>query len=205
MEFRDANTGQIKTWVWGVIALGFVVLMFVITKVIGGGQTTAAGTIPADGQSSDITDILAQLQESLNDLEGTTPTTPTPTPTPTPSGQAYKQYTVLKNDTWRDIAGKFGMTLDQFFEKNPTLKRRDLDVPRVGGRNIFVFDVAPKTATPKSYVVRAGDTWNELIAANNISLARFFQLNPSLDTKREKAANRERTGGRTVIVGTSYT
>jgi LysM repeat protein len=211
MEWRDANTGQIKTWVWAVAAFGFVIFLFVIGKVVGGGQTGSGGTIPVGGQSSDITDYLSQLNDSLTDLNGTGNTAPTPTPTPTPTpdpnARTWKKYTVVKNDTWETIAGKFGMTLTQLFEKNPTLRNLGTPTtPRQGGREIFVWDVAPKTATPKKFTLtRSIDTWREVAQRNNISLERFYQLNPTLDTRRERRADYERKAGREVVVGTSYT
>lgn len=210
MEIRDPNTGQIKTWVWGVAALGFVIFLFVISKMVSGGQTTAGGTIPASGQSSDISDLLRELNESLADMnpDPTQPTGPAPPVPPTPNPTNYKQYTVLQGDTWKSIAGKFSMTLEQFFTKNPALKTIGTpDSIRSGGRNVFVFDVAAKTATPTTFTVAGplANTWNEIASKFNLTLTQFFALNPTLDTRREKRADRERRVGREVVVGTSYT
>lgn len=204
MEWRDPNTGQIKTWVWGVAALGFVGFLFIITKVVGGGQTTAGGTLPVAGQSSDITDLLSQLTEALADMQD--PTNPT-TPPVVPPVTGFKNYTVLAGDTWRDIAGKFGMTLDEFFVKNPTLRTAGTpDTARKGGRTVLVKDIAAKTKTPVKFTLTNSiDTWKEVAAKYNLSLTQFFALNPSLDTAREKNATYERKAGRQVVVGSAYT
>lgn len=106
MDFsiRDPDTGEIKTWVWIVGAVGFVA---VIAVFVGrGSQLTSSNPDISSGQSSEDTANLAQLNELLKKLieqnsgdgsgsgsggdnsnNNTTPTAPSPTTTvPNPVG-----------------------------------------------------------------------------------------------------------------------
>ncbi len=208
MEFRDPATGQIKTWVWAAGALGFVLVLFLFTKVAGSGQSTSAGTIPAGGQSSDITDMLAQLMDAIKKMDASNPPPTTPPPvTPPPSTHTLKDYVVRPGESWASIATKFGMTVAQLFEANPILQ--SLGHPnkeRVGGRTIKVWDVPPVTpppSTPTTFTLtKRIDTWNEVASKFHLTLPQFFALNPRLDTFKEKRADFERKAGQTVVVGT---
>jgi LysM repeat protein len=201
MEFRDPSTGQIKTWVWIVSGLGIVVLLF-LAKSVAGGQTTSTGTTPAGGQNSDITDLLNQLNDALTNIKQPPTQDGGPDPTPKPKHELV-DYTVVKGDTWKSIATKYGMTLRQFFRVNPTLK--NIDTPttvRSGGRIIQVWKpAAGSNPGPTSYTVKHGDTWKSITSHFGITLAQFYALNPSI----RHTPNQIRQGGKVVVVGTSNT
>lgn len=206
MEIRDPNTGQIKTWVWAAGALGFVVVLFVFTKVAGSGQSTSAGTIPASGQSSDITDMLSALMDAIKKIDASNPppTSNPPPPPPDPHKHDVKEYKVKAGESWNDVAAKFGMTLHQLYKLNPILQSLGHpDLNRVGGRTIKVWDVAgtndPAPTTFK--LTKTLDTWREVASKSGLTLPQFFALNPSLNTRREKRPDVERKAGRTVNIG----
>lgn len=201
MEWRDPETGQIKAWVW-IASGGAVLILFLLVKGISGGQTTSNGTITAPGQNSDITDLLNQMEQELQALQQNQQPPPDPNPNPNPKPK-LKSYTVKQGDTWNTIAAKFGMTIDQFFKHNPTLKSLGTpDTIRGGGRVVQVFNVKP-TPTPKptNYTVLKGDTWKSIASKFSLTLPQFYALNPTLPHR----PNQIRSGGRTVIVGTSNT
>jgi LysM repeat protein len=205
MEWRDPNTGQIKMWVWVASGLAVVVGLFLF-KGISSGQSTTTGTTIAGGQSSDTTDLISQLEQALQDLQKQAPNPDPPIP-PIVHKHTLKPYTVKSGDTWNSIATHFGMTLDQFFRHNPDLKSLGTpDQARAGGRIVQVFKGEgtgnnPPPA-PKTYVVKAGDTFKMIATKFNLTRAQFYSLNPTLPTTHFQMA---RGGGRTVTVGTANT
>jgi LysM repeat protein len=202
MEIRDPNTGQIKTWVWAVVALVTVVLVFVVTKVMGGGQSTTTASQTAAGQSSDITAQIAameaELQQLLQNQSGTgTP----PPPPPPPPGPKTKNYTIKHGETLTEIADKFGIKLAHLITLNPVLKNVDVNKVLGGGRVIQIpLNKTAGTPTPEKYTVKAGDTWTSIANQFHITVQQFYALNPTL----AHTPNQTRSGGRAVIVGTSY-
>lgn len=217
MEWRDPNTGQIKMWVWAIAGLGFVVVLFLFSKVAGSGQTTTGSVIPAEGQSSDITEYLNQISDALDQLlpPGNIPTPdpdpdpdPDPNPNPNPNRpnpmpRQFMQYKIKSGDTWTTVANTFGMTLRQFFKHNPTLKTIGTPTKeRSGGRMVKVFQRAVDpipTSTPTSYTVKKGDTWKSISNQFDIRLRRLYKLNPNIP----RNPLQKRQGGREVIVGTA--
>jgi LysM repeat protein len=207
MELRDPNTGQIKTWVWGIAGVGFIVIIFVVMKAIGG-QSTTGSTQVAAGQSSDITDAMSTMEQELQALleqqsNATPPPSTNPPPDPHPHAHTMRDYVVKHNETWTSISTMFGMTLAQFFKHNPTLKGTDPNQMRGGGRTIKVFDnpptLPPPTQKPVSYTTKFGDTWKSIAAKFNLTLPQFYALNPTIHHR----PNVNRPKGVSVIVGTS--
>ena len=209
MEIRDPNTGQIKTWVWAAAALGFVAVLFIFTKVAGSGQTTSAGTIPAGGQSSDITDMLADLMDAIKKLDDSNapPISNPPPPPPPPGGGKHEivNYKVKPGESWNDIADRFGMSLKQLYKLNPILQSLGHpDKDRIGGRTIKVWGdiVSPHDPEVKTFTLtKRIDTWKEVADKFHLTVPQFLALNPDLNTNREKRPNFERKAGKTVVVG----
>lgn len=89
LEIKDPATGQIKTWVI-VASGGGILLLMLLMRGSGGASTVGEGSSEMDprvsgGQSSGITNQLADLQQAVNNLAnnpatGSTPTTPTTNP-----------------------------------------------------------------------------------------------------------------------------
>ena len=202
MEWRDPNTGQIKTWVWIVGAIGAVLAVFLFTRLSTSTDSSTAG-MPVD--SSTIEDALSQMEDAIQQLEQnpiqSNPPNPIVNPNPPPTRHTFKSYTVQRGDTWASIAAKFGMTLAQFLKHNPSLKNAsgDENTIRGGGRVVQVFDVAPigdGGNNKQSYVVKAGDTWKSITTQFNITLKQLYRWNPTLP----KQPNVKRGGGRTITV-----
>ena len=160
MEWRDPQTGQIKTWVWIAGAGGLLLLFFIISRM----QSATSAQTVSPGQSSDITDQLSQMQDAINGLlnqqgGGLNPpptTNPPPTGNPPPTTNpppvtsikqylGYTSYTVQRGDTLTRIAQKYGIGYKKILEANP--KITDPNLIRTG-------------ATLKIPVKTAGSTWD---------------------------------------------
>lgn len=205
LEWRDPNTGQIKIWVWVVAGVAALVGIMLLMRT---SPTTSAGVV-SEGQSSDITDQLAQFQDALDQLaEQSQPTpnpnpAPTPTPNPIPTPSTTKSYTVKSGDTWNSIAANFGISLQKLYELNPTVAQVGRpDHKRIGGRIIQIpFNATPSTPTPvnREYTIKAGDTLKGIAKSFNLSLTELKALNPNL--RGFKTPRVKRAGGKTISVG----
>jgi LysM repeat protein len=93
--------------------------------------------------------------------------TPAPTPAPTP-GQTY---VVVRGDTLRSIASRFGTTVDEILKLNTDIK----DANRISvGQKI----VLPAAVT--SHVVVRGDTLRSIANRYSTTVARLLELNPTI-------------------------
>jgi tyrosinase len=92
---------------------------------------------------------------------------PAPAPAPAP-GQTY---VVVRGDTLRSIAARFGTTVDEILKLNPDIK--DANKIVVGQRIVL-----PSAVT--SYVVVKGDTMRLIASRFNTTVAKLLELNPTI-------------------------
>jgi LysM repeat protein len=89
------------------------------------------------------------------------------TPAPAP-GQTY---TVVRGDTLRSIASRFGTTVDEILKLNPDIK--DANKIVVGQKIVL-----PSAVT--TYVVVKGDTLRLIASRFNTTVAKLLELNPTI-------------------------
>jgi LysM repeat protein len=97
------------------------------------------------------------------------PNSRTPLPTPVPVPTPGQTYTVIRGDTLRIIAARFGVTVDDILRLNPDIK------------NPNIISVGQKIVLPSvvtSYTVVRGDTLRTIASRYNTTVTKLLELNP---------------------------
>lgn len=97
-----------------------------------------------------------------------TGTTPPPTTPPPASGQTYY---VVKGDTLRIIAARFGTTVDAILKLNPKITNANV---------IYVGQAITIPSGPSTYVVQKGDTMRIIANKFGTTVDALLKLNPKI-------------------------
>lgn len=137
--------------------------------------------------------ITVPISSSSNPAPPQTSPVPTPVvPTPAPGST----YIIQPGDTFNAIAAKYGISVDTLEAANPTLSPLNLHVgsqmvipaataPVPAPVPVPVIPAPPTTtsppaATPGTYIIKPGDTFNLVAQKYNISLDAILAANPNV-------------------------
>ena len=89
-------------------------------------------------------------------------------------------YNINEGDTLRDIAVRFGTTVDAILDANPTLDPFNLPVGRRICIDRYVQD-KPNCQTGNFYIIRQGDSLYKISQTFDISVSDILRLNPGIN------------------------
>lgn len=109
------------------------------------------------------------IPEGSGGDSGGNPNNPTPTPTPIPAGGSV--YTVVRGDTLRSIAYRFGTNVDTLLALNKSI---------TDANKIYVGQKITLPAGTEIYTVVRGDTLRSIATKFNTTVDGLLKLNPTI-------------------------
>jgi membrane-bound lytic murein transglycosylase D len=173
LEQKDQSRARVRLAVYFVISIHVVGLMALLMQ----GCRKPPEPVSEPPPTVD-TNVMSAVDtnEAAANMNAATNAAPPPSPVyaaPTPAPAAAQEYTVAKGDTFSSIAKKFGVTVKQVEEANPTVQPTKMQIgqklqipaPASGAPGAAAAAVAPaaeSSAGEKTYTVKSGDTLTKI-------------------------------------------